>query len=174
MLTESQRSYLARAVRPMQVIVGALATGVTAFLAVVLVVANNGPPGEPFVTYVALAFAVVAFVGWLVVPNVVTSQARRAIAEGRMPWFAVRTAVPPNVGVVGQLAALFQTRLIIGSAILEGAAFLNLVAAMIEGHTLGLVVAVGLVLLLVSQFPTRERLEVWVSHELESIEQMRM
>lgn len=173
MITEVQRNHLAKAVRPMQIIVGALAASVAMFLVIVLVIADKKALPQPFLTYVALGFAVVAFAGWLIVPGRVVDQARKAIAEGRAPSSSAQTAVALEVGVVGQLASVFQTRLIIACALLEGAAFFNLVVYMIEAQYLSLVIAIVLLLIIVSQIPTRNRLEDWITHELETIEQMR-
>ena len=69
----------------MQIIVGALAAGAATFLVIVVVIADNDAPSEPFLTYLALGFAAVAFAGWLIVPSLVASQARQSIAEGRTP-----------------------------------------------------------------------------------------
>ncbi len=74
MLSKAQQDYLAKSVMPMQIIVGALAAGVLTFFVIVLIVSREGVPSEPFLTYIALGFAVLAFVGWVVVPHLVASQ----------------------------------------------------------------------------------------------------
>jgi hypothetical protein len=56
---------------------------------------------------------------------------------------------------------------------LEGAAFFNLIVYMSEGQYLCLGLAAVLLLVILSKIPTRSRLEDWVSHELETIEQTR-
>ncbi len=163
MLTDIQRDYLAKAVRTMQIIVAALAMGVIMFMAVVLTMLDKIAARDPFITYIALGFAVLMFAGWIIVPGIVATQARRAMA-----------GLPRDADIVGQLAGVFQTRLIIASAMLEGAAFFNLIASMLEGQYVGLVTAVVLLLIIISQFPTRHRLEVWITHELENIDHMRV
>ncbi len=173
MLSKAQQDYLAKSVMPMQIIVGALAAGVLTFFVIVLIVSREGVPSEPFLTYIALVFTALAFAGWILVPHLVASQARQSIATGRTPYSAAQTVVPSEVGAVGQLAAVFQTRLIIANALLEGAALFSLIAYMLEGQYLCLGIAAVLVLVILSQIPTRNRLEDWVSHELETIEQMR-
>jgi len=173
MLTDVQRDYLAQSVRPMQIIVGALAAGVATFLVIVLVIVNNDAPSDLLLTYTAVGCAVVAFAGWLIVPSIVANQARQSISEGRAPQSAAQASIPAEVGAVGQLASVFQTRLIIANALLEGAAFFTLAVYTIERHYLALVIAAALLLVIVSQIPTRNRLESWVSDELENIEQMR-
>ena len=169
MLTDAQQEHLAQAVRPMQIIVGALAAGVLSFLVIVLII-SRGAQADPFLTYIALGFAVLAFAGWVVVPQLVTSQARRSLAKGDTASFAAHAALPAELREVGQLAAAFQTRLIVANALVEGAAFFSLVAYMLEGQRLCLGVAIVFVLLIISQIPTRNRLQEWVSRELETIE----
>ncbi len=173
MLTEVQRDYIAQAVRTMQIIVSALAAGVLMFLVMTLIIPAKDAPAEPFLAYMAVGFAVMAFAGWLIVPGIIANQARRSLAEGRVPQPTAQSEIPPEVGVVGHLVSVFQTRLIVGSALLEGAAFFGLIAFMIERQFLALSIAASLLLIIVSQIPTRNRVENWVTREIENIEQMR-
>ena len=79
----------------------------------------------------------------------------------------------PEVGIVGNLLFLFQTRHIIGYAMLEGAAFYNLIAYMIERQQVNLAM-VGLLLgAMFVKFPTYGRLEGWVADEMKSIDELR-
>jgi hypothetical protein len=171
MLTDTQREYLANAIRPMQIIVTAMGSGAIMFLVVAIVVAKPAA-AQPLIAYMAVAFAVAAFAAWLVVPGVIANKACQAIAAGHTPSAAVQANVSHDADVVTQLAGVFQTRLIIASALLEGAAFFNLVAYLLEGQYLSLGIASVLILLILSQFPTRGRLSVWVSHQMENIEQL--
>ena len=171
MLSDEQKSYLATAVKPMQIVLVALALGVIVFL-VAVVVLTDKPAEDPFLTYVGLAFGVIAFLAWLIVPNALASNARRTIAAGQNPSWAQGVS-QQAAGDVGQLAGVYQIRLIVASALLEGAAFFNLVAYLIEAHQLSLVAAVVLVVIMLCQFPTYNRLADWVSHELENVDQLR-
>lgn len=174
MLTDQQRTALAKPALQMQIIVAAMAAGVAIFLTVALTIVQNQPAANPLIAYIAVGFAVLAFALWLVVPNILVIQARKAIADDRVPIAAVSSLAAGDADVVDQLVAVFQTRLIIGCALLEGAAFFNLVAYMLEAHQLSLCVAVALLLGILIQIPTRNRLEVWITHQLEIIEQLRM
>jgi hypothetical protein len=119
-------------------------------------------------------FSAMALGGWIVMPHLLANQARRFIAAGRVPDGAGPAAGPSAVNDVGQLAAAFQTRLIVANALLEGAAFFCLIAYMVEVQPLCLGTPIVLVLVMVSQIPTQNRLETWVSQELETIEQLRI
>ncbi|QDT15636.1 hypothetical protein [Alienimonas californiensis] len=92
-------------------------------------------PGDPLISYVALGVAVVVLVLYKPLASVVAS------------------AAP-----AGEAAGAFQSRLIVRLAMLEGAAFLNLVALMLEDWwPLWLVVAVLLIAML-TEVPTAQKL----------------
>lgn len=82
-LTDVQKEFLAKAVPTMQIILVALASGVTMFMGIVLFMRNANPapvpaPGpvpDPVLSYLALGLAAVAFLGWMIVPRVVASLA---------------------------------------------------------------------------------------------------
>jgi hypothetical protein len=57
---------------------------------------------------------------------------------------------------------IYQMQLIIALAMLEGAAFLNLIACMIEHNWWSLAIAGGVVAIMAVQFPTRTRVEQWI------------
>lgn len=173
MLNDSQRDYLAKAIRPMQIIVAALAMGVVVFLAVVLMMGPRNA-GGPLFLYLGIAFAAMAFAAWIIVPSIMAVKSRRAIAAGRVAAAAVPMNVPPDASDVAQLAGVFQMRLILGCALLEGAAFMNLAMYLMHGDVISLMIAGMLLATLVTQFPTLRRLEFWVEQQLEIIEQLRV
>jgi hypothetical protein len=78
-----------------------------------------------------------------------------------------------ELGDVAPLAAIYQTRTIIGAAMLEGAAFLGCVAYLLEHQQLVLVVAGALLLMIARHFTTASGLESWIENELATIQQMR-
>ncbi|HEX2475589.1 MAG TPA: hypothetical protein VHK01_12630 [Lacipirellulaceae bacterium] len=182
MLTNDQREYVKLAVRPMQIIVAALATGVGIFFAIVFVIPPiarlaGGPPAEPLVSYIAAAAGLAGIFAWAVVPRIITAGIRQSIVHGKpappaglsqnLPMTDERLQIRP-------LIAMYQNSLIVGGAILEGAAFFNLVAYMLEQQPMNLVVAGVLLLLLLSQIPTVSRLESWIETELTTIDQLRL
>jgi hypothetical protein len=182
MLTNDQREFVKSAVRTMQIIVAALAFGVGTFFAVVLVVSPNakpagGPPAEPIMSYMAVAVGLAAVVAWAVMPRIITGGIRQAIVHGKpTPHAGLSQNLPMTDEQlqIRPIIAMYQTSLIVGGAILEGAAFFNLVAYMLEQQPMNLVVAGVLLLMLLSQIPTVSRLESWVESELTTIDQLRL
>lgn len=177
MLTAPQRAYLAVIVRTMQIVVLAMAAGVTVFGVVTVVVNANAPAGgnraETLIAYLAAALAGVAIVASIVVPAILANAARQRIITGKPPARTFSFSFPPEIGEIGPLAAAYQTRLIVASAILEGAAFFNLIAYVIAGQTFNLVAAAVMLVALLSLLPTRARLEDWIENQLTIITQLR-
>lgn len=167
MLNEDERQSIARLLLPMQIIAAALAAGVLTFLVVAIVLGGQDRAEEPFLSYIALAFAVLSIGAWMVVPNLMARQIRQSLADRE--WDDSDAA---RLQDVEHLVAAYQTRLIVGCAILEGAAFFNLVVYLLEAHPASLVAAVVLLLLITSQIPTLRRVEEWVSATWDSIRQM--
>jgi hypothetical protein len=138
--------------RVMRILHAALCLGVLFFLGIVLALAPliKPPPEVPLISYVIAGFAVVSCaLAWLM-PTVGTPSARRRQTtdqpdSDRDRWWE-----------------LYQTRLILRCAPLEGGAFAQLIAYLLEGQPFILGLGVALFLLLAVQFPTRERVERWV------------
>jgi hypothetical protein len=186
MLSDEQRSYLIPVIRRLQIIVVAMVGGVVMFFAVALIVAvdpqGGGAAVKPFQSYVAAGFGAAAIVLSVVAPPWFARRTRQAIDEGKVSYVTLRLRNdderirPANeflLGGVGPMMAEYQTRLIIRAAILEGAAFYNLTAYMLEKQSLNLVAAGILLLFLLVQFPTCSRAEEWVEGELSAAAQMR-
>jgi hypothetical protein len=57
--------------------------------------------------------------------------------------------------------------MIVGMAMLEGAAFFCLIAYIVEGNVLPLTAAGGLLFLMLFSFPTHDRVEEWVNGQLQ-------
>ena len=124
----------------------------------------------PFITYIAIAFAVVLLPLSFVLPRIIAAQSRRAIAAGK------RSAPPQGFRPeavatdTGQLAIVYQQQLIVGAAVNEGTAFFAAVAYLIEKSPLALGLAVLLVGGIILRFPTRRRVELWVDQQREKLE----
>lgn len=130
-----------------RIIAGALVFGVVTFAAVAIVLRLDDPPAAAMtISLMAAAFAAAV----TVVRQIVLS------------LFSGGTGASEGGGTSGALA-LYQTRMVLGLALLEGAAFFNLVAYLLEGHWWSLAVTAGLVALMLSAFPTRGRLTQWVA-----------
>lgn len=172
--------------RTSQIIVAALAGGVLVFLAIVLVIetdqpapaaGQNNPLGLPMLTLIAVVFGVVNVVLSLLVPGVMVGNGLKQLVERPPgdpaptdPWKEGPT-LPSND--VGGLLPLFQTQLIIASALVEGSAFLALIAYMMERHPLALGIAAVLVVVLLSRFPTLDRVHGWLDDQSARLAELR-
>ncbi len=147
-------------VRSMQVIILALSMGIIFFAAIDLfLVGTDGPAVEangevvdqaveqvatmPMVSYMGVAFAAIGIVMSSVVPSFIASRS------------------PGTVQV-------YQTTLIIGAALLEGPAFLNLIAYMLEHQIYSFATAAVLLVFLLLKFPTIARVEDWLRDRAQS------
>lgn len=130
-----------------RIIAGALVFGVVTFAAVAIVLRLGDPPAAAMLMSLIAAGIAVAAAG--------ARQVMVGVLSGG-------TGTSQGVGPSGSLA-LYQTRMIVGLAILEGAAFFNVVAYILEGHWWSLAVTAGLVALMLTAFPTRSRLCQWVA-----------
>ena len=147
-----------------QIIVLALAAGVVAFGAIAFSMGPMVEPGDqPIITYVFAGFAVMMAPARLLVPSLFASQNRRAIAAGTWRPSGGAQAAPRTER--GKFATICQTKVIVGSALLEGAAFANLIAYMIEGQMLSAVISVLLLFGILLGLPTPGRFTAWVDHE---------
>jgi len=179
MLTDPQREFVRRVAQTLQIIVGAMAAGVIMFLGVTIFLASQKvevpPPAVPVVTYAAIGMTIVSVVAWLFVPGIASGNMRKALVEGRAKdWGLVKNL--PNaaeVGDIAPLAAVYQTRTIISVAVLEGAAFLAIMAYMLEHQVISLCLAVALLLLILSQIPSKSKVESWLESERIAIDQLR-
>ena len=178
MLTDQQKDYLKQVTRTCQIIVGALALGVIVFAGVVLAQEVQPPEQDKteVLTIVGVIFALVAIVLAVLVPKMVVFSMRRLVLEGKpilLPKQSRPIPLPEELGEAGPLAIVYQTQLIVGAAILEGAAFMNLVAYMLGQQTMNLGLAALLLIALFFKFPTLDRVEQWVEGQLKVIEEMR-
>jgi hypothetical protein len=176
--------------RTCQIIVGALIMGVVFFLAITMFLVSPamnpapvpaggeaggaallGPAGPelPLITYIAVALSVAGLVLSFIVPNIFVTNARRQIAKGTWTPPATRDPSPPAriypAGDTGKLAMLYQTQLIIGSALCEGMAFFATIAYLLERNPMALVTAIVLIGGLIARFPTADRVNAWLDQQ---------
>ncbi len=186
-------------IRTCQIIVGALVMGVLVFLVITLfltqVVMNPAPaPGEvagvpampapggsslPVITLVAVAMGVMNLALSFVVPKLTVTQGRRKIAQEK-PDSVAKTDLNPSgpkqlypAGYTGKLAQLYQTQLIIGSALLEAAAFFATVAYLVERSPIALLTALVLLGVLITRFPSSNQVNNWLDRQLELLQDER-
>ena len=178
------REEIAPAVRTMQIIVANLVAGPTVFLVVVLFISAGGEPAQnggavPAMTCMALGFALLAALGRSIIPGQFVAGARKRIVQGtwRPPGGRSGASSLPDLieraGEPRMLAAVFQTRTIVAGAFLEGAAFFNLIAYLLEQSWISLLMAVVLILGVAVLFPTRSAVIHWIEEQLDRIEQQR-
>ncbi len=172
MLSPEQRDFLSQPLLIMQVIGGALVTGVLGFG---FVAWGSATPDENASETISLAAAVAGLLA--VVTSFVVS---RVIADQSI---AARTRVDADamsdqrqegdVGPVAFLAGVYQTSFIVGAAVLEGAAFFNLVVYFTGGQLYSIAVAGMLCMGIILLIPTRGRLERWVDDRLRQHRELR-
>jgi hypothetical protein len=176
--------------RTCQIIVSAMIMGVVCFLIIVMFLVptaiNPGPapvaggpgapnipqlagPGVPLFTYLALGMGIAGLVLSFVVPSVFVASARRKIAKGMWTPPATSDAAQfarfAAAGDTGKLAVVYQTQLIIGSALSEGMAFFAGLAYMLERNPLALGMALILLAGLAVRIPTRDRVNAWIDQQ---------
>jgi len=177
MLNNAQREHVTSATRVMQIIVAALILGVLFFFAIVVGLHAGGErPGagqQVLITYVGVLAALGAVAMSMVIPGLIASQMRQAVVSGHPPRWQSNVGNAAEIGDAGPLAAVYQTRMIIRCSLLEGAAFVNLVAYMLERQSLSVGIVVVLLALLAVQLPTRSRVVDWVESELNVIKGLR-
>jgi hypothetical protein len=166
--------------RPLQIVVGALAAGCVVFLVVVLVISRGTTAAEfPLVTYIGIAAAVTALLARTIIPGVIVARGRQKIAQDncRPPKWPTseraRDVRLQRAGDAGTLWMLFSSTRIVATVILQGAVFLLLVAYMLERSLPGLVVAVAMILTVGLHVPARSWVFRWIEDQLALLEQER-
>lgn len=151
-------------VRTMQIICGALMMGVMFFLGIaVFLHFGKGPQraqATPIVTYMAAGMAALMIIVRLVISLPVTKSAIQQI-----------TAIRPLNDIHKlDLYGVYQTQMIVGCALLEGAAFFNLVSFIIDGQLWTLGIVAVLLAMMASSFPTFERVDGWAEDQLRQLQ----
>jgi hypothetical protein len=153
-------------IRTMQIIAGALISGVLIFMGVVLVVTQGnigGIPNARLMTMIAGGFGFLMIVNHFVIPRIVSG--------AQLKQLAISGILQQEEQVrVERMCAVYQTQLIIGMALLEGAAFFNLIAMMIEKSAVSLGVVSLLLGLMVVKFPTRIKVSWWIQERLRELQ----
>ena len=171
-------SFLRPRLRVMQIIAFAQLLGlvVTAAIFVYLVqVPHNGqgvapPQGLPIFSLVGVGVltgvALVAFA----CPTFLLHQGVRAVARG--DWSSPSGAAPLDSDA-DKLLALYQTTMIIGLALIEGAGLYCCIAYFLEGQPWMLALIALAIMLQAARFPTEGRVRAWLRRKLDRLEQTR-
>ncbi len=171
-------------VRTLQIIVAALPMGAVVFLTGTLVIRSGDEPAvaDPMVaglglmTLMALFMTVSVVVARLIVPALMTSSARQSIANGTwqpQATGAVTKEFFERTGDAGKLCVVYTTRTIVAVALLEGAAFMAIIAYMMEGSTVALGLSIALIAAILLHFPTAPRVVAWIERQLRRITEER-
>lgn len=163
------------AILTLRIIVMALAAGVVIFAvtAILIRLQQAQAPADDaawMLTILGFAAAPVAFVLSRFVPSVFVAKARRQIANGQFGPPAGANTNPTDgpqsslfqLGDDGKLFMVYQTKTILAAALLEGAAFLNVVAFLLGGIPIALVLALLLTLAIVAMFPRTSQVVEWI------------
>lgn len=135
-------------IRQLRLITAALIAGVFFFGMVVGVSgAFQKPPAGQVVSLLGAAGAVVSVVMNFIVPPIM---ARKLLDRSSNP-----TTLDP-------LFDAYQLKQTVAMALLEGAAFFNLIACMVEHNLWSVGVVVTLVLIMLANWPTRTRILQWI------------
>lgn len=173
-------------VQNMQIVVGALITGVLIFMGVAIVIGQTSPPprsagsGPPIFLYFGAGMIALIFVTRSVVLNAMARSALHGIARGTWQPLQGRMPLPPDEaaflaqnGDAGKLLQLYRMKSIVGAALYESPAFFLIIAYIVERRVESLALAVVPLAALALQMPTATGVDHWVSEQLQSIEQMR-
>ena len=159
--------------RTMRLVLAALCVGVVSMAAVVIwqrQAAPQPPPGVPVLSFVALGFAAFMAVFSVAIPVFLQAGWRRRFRQQQGPPPAGPT---PARSPEDTWWGLYQSRVILQAAPLEGAAFFQLIAYRLEGLPVSLAVAGGLLICLLMLFPTRAGVERWVDTQRDLLAQGR-
>jgi membrane protein YdbS with pleckstrin-like domain len=172
-MEENRSPDLERRVRTCRIIVLALCCGVVLFAVIAVAMRLGGllepPPALPILSYVAAAFALAAVIASFIVPGVIEKSWREQWSRERQ---AAEGACTPDheEAFLHSALTLFQTRLIVRCAIVEGAALFQLVAYFLEGQPFSLGLAFGLLFALAFTAPSREGAAGWLARAREPVE----
>lgn len=169
---------LSARVRTMQIIVVALTMGPTIFLAIVsfatqAINMGNAFGGLPLLTLIGIGLVAFELAARAIVIRTMVAKARRDILHG-VPVFGNRiSASADDSDPATQLVALYQTRMIVSAALLEGAAFFLIIAYMVEHSPWALAAAIALIVAVAVHFPTQARANEFVERQLAILEEER-
>lgn len=156
--------------RTLQVIATAMPLGATLFLLVVigLTLGNGKPISQEFdiMTIVLFGQLFVVMGAFSVVPSAVAKSAvLKELANAELKKEVVKESSP----VSHRLVAIYQTYMIIGSALIEGIALFATIVVLSEQSIWALIIACVMNLILFLRFPTESRVQNWMLKMIEYV-----
>jgi hypothetical protein len=161
MATNEQPDILTPHLRTLQIIVVSLILGCFVFLAIVLFVPLGGE-GKPNVNdtvlkHAAIGYTIIICLVWLTIPQRVVSSALQSFAKNQQSADAET--------ITRSLLGIMQNHTILSAALIESAAFFNLIAFMLERHTVNLFMAIILIAAIATYFPTSAGVTDWLERQ---------
>ncbi|MBC7816312.1 MAG: hypothetical protein IAG10_05410 [Planctomycetaceae bacterium] len=158
-----------KVLRIMQIIAGALMAGVVSFGVIdTMIVLNRQQPPLPVTdpsVLVGLFFGSVCVVVRFVIGSIISKSGVARIAD------IARAGTSTGAKeLLGRLLGVAQTRMIVEDAMLEGAAFCNLVMFIISGSMVSATFVVVLIVLMAMNFPTRLKLGRWLEDQQRNLD----
>lgn len=142
----------------MQIITVSMVMGIVVFLGILLIITQGQQPKQPNITYMALGAGIAAIIGHIAF--------RLPIDSRRLEEFQNDGGFDPHSEeVFTELAPRYQAEHIIKNALLEGAAFFNGVAYLVETIWWSLAMMGLLILLILIRFPTQTRIRNWIERK---------
>lgn len=161
MLSEPVLAKLRPMIMTLRIIVVALATGVVAFG--IFAAVQNVNKAQTFgskVNYLFLGLSIPVIIAGFIVPRLLPNTAT--------PQGGLNASEPEEVQAAQQAFAALQTATIVGCALFEGAALMNLVGYMMEAELVHLGVAGLALLCIVVHFPTAGRVTQRIEEQLQA------
>jgi hypothetical protein len=158
----------------MRILLGALIAGPLIFMVIAVIVRQGmkgAPPALPILTYLSFAFALVDTTLSFFIPDYSIARERRKLAQITGIYDSPESQLSTDFA---RLVELYQTRMIIAAALIEGCVLFFIIAYIVEGTLYCLVGALVLLGIMISRFPNRDGVEHWVEKQLELLQQERM
>ncbi len=151
--------------RTMMIIWFAMVVGVVVFGVVVSVMLDGTKPnaGTPVLTFAGMGMAALMLVLRFIIPDFI---ARTQFAQTMQT--AKTECNEDEEQMLGNFYQVFMVRLIIGLALLEGAAMFNLVAVLVENQRLAFIPIAILLLGMILSIPTKSKLDGWIRNQMEN------
>jgi len=178
----SSETYANRTIRAAQIITAALALGLTAFASIAIMLGTSAqvqpqapqpqaaPRNLPLVSILGLVFTVIVVGAREVVAPQTVRRARLQIARGTytpMGRAGAKAQLPPDAKDADRFLSVFMAQHVLRAAMAEGPAFFTLIAFIVDRQWWVLIVPSCMLALIAMSFPGRDRVESWVTHQLE-------
>lgn len=152
----------------LRIITIALMTGVIVFTSIAYVVAPTDPneqQGQEILKIMAPSMFGICFILWFVIPGLIVKNQTQAIANGT--WQPAQgNQTQTTFSETGKYLAVYQTKHIIGLALLEGPAFFCAIVFLLTRDYYMLIPIVVVLLIMAGSFPSRDRVHQWIEMQL--------